>query len=725
MTILALLLVVTGVFAQKIDQRLTDLVEQVAASRAQNKEVKTFNDDIAVIFNADGSLRALSAIATLKEGAQCPTAQLEQMGITVRFVLGDMVALVIPADKLQLLEQVDEFRYVNADRKNRFHCSEARKATKVDQVGTEAAAQALGLPKAFTGKDVVIGVIDGGIDFNHAAFRNADGTTRIKKAIVYNGNLDFQAYTTPEEISTLTADITFMSHGTHTAAIAGGSETGNGEQGVAPEADLVLCAVGRNPANSNIVQSMQTIFDYAQSVGKPAVVNISMGTDLGLHDGSDEVARGVATLTENGTKPGRAVCLSSSNSSSRRQSIVKKFATADEELLTVLGSNSDASLPSTVNYNTSYYMYADDYQEFTPTVRLVSTRTGEVLSMDNYKTEFYDQPISQLVTINKGTAETLKGTKATIYKMDLSLLFSGTDVRLALSVKPGHAGQTVKLMCDGDNNAEPCFDAPSRDGYYNFAANGYTQGNGDFAFSTMGCTDAAISVGSFITRTTWKNYEGDTPAYPASRLTGKTQVIGEISDFSSYGTDDNGKTYPTLVAPGQGLISACSNYDVRFFLEDSPGVPNKENNLITLCPAVERNGRMNFYELSQGTSMSTPFCAGTVALWLQAKPTLTVSEIKDIMKQTCVNDDYTTNTAMIPSGNKLQAGYGKLDGLAGLKAILGTSGIEAVSADGHREATPATMYSVDAPVYNMMGQQVGKSHKGLVIYKGRKYFNRN
>ena len=44
--------------------------------------------------------------------------------------------------------------------------------------------------------------------------------------------------------------------------------------------------------------------------------------------------------------------------------------------------------------------------------------------------------------------------------------------------------------------------------------------------------------------------------------------------------------------------------------------------------------------------------------------------------------------------------------------------------DGRREATPATMYSVDAPVYNMMGQRVDKSQKGLVIYKGRKYVNK-
>lgn len=84
----------------------------------------------------------------------------------------------------------------------------------------------------------------------------------------------------------------------------------------------------------------------------------------------------------------------------------------------------------------------------------------------------------------------------------------------------------------------------------------------------------------------------------------------------------------------------------------------------------------------------------------------------------------TTNTAKIPSGNKIQAGFGKIDCLAGLKQILGTTDIETVGLDGRREATPATMYSIDAPVYNMMGQQVDKSQKGLVIYKGRKYLNK-
>jgi subtilisin family serine protease len=287
--------------------------------------------------------------------------------------------------------------------------------------------------------------------------------------------------------------------------------------------------------------------------------------------------------------------------------------------------------------------------------------------------------------------------------------------RLAIVATPSSDSQMIKMMCEGDYN-EPCFDAPA-------SLTGYTKGNGDFALSTAACTDAAISVGAYITRTSWMHYLGDGPyAYRESSLTGVKQELGEIADFSSYGVDDNGIPRPTVIAPGMGIISAANNWDQEHFVSGQPGQPKQDDAVLT--SNTEKNGRNNWYYLTQGTSMSCPHTAGIVTLWMQAKPTLTVNEIKEVIKATCVNDEFTTNEAIIPSHNKVQAGLGKVDCLAGLKKILNITGIESVSVDGHREATPATMYSVDAPVYNMMGQRVDKSQKGLVIYKGRKYVNK-
>ena len=737
MMILALLTVGQMAMAQKIDQRLTRLVEQPNIHNAQRPRIlnpKAIEQRMAVDFNADGTVSSMSAIATLKKGATCPTERLRQMGIKVRYVLGDMAVLHIPADKLLQLEQIEEFSYVKADEMNHPMNKDARKVTNVEKVNTIEAAQAAGLtqPKAYTGAGVVLGVIDLGIDFNHAAFRNTtDGKTRIVKAITYIDKDTKKVYATEEEIKTLTTD-TSGSHGTATSTTAGGSDVGNGLQGMAPETDLILCGLNKYSYGSNVVECIKEIFDYATSVGKPAVINISMGSILGLHDGGDIESKSIATLTENGTKPGRVVVISSSNDAANYQSIIKKFNSVDEELKTVLGANtspSDLGPNQQVTYNASYCAYADDYGSFTCKLKLVDTTNGKIIELgEHVRNKDTDKPITNidLEENNIYGPMTVDGKRALTYEWDLAdYKLDDPKYRFVLLVYPMKAGQTIKLMCNGEFNDEPCFDAPNSNGY-NFAEAGYIKGNGDFAFCMNTCTENIISVGSYVNRTFWIDINGSVKNYAASKLTGRELTVGEISDFSSYGVSDNGVVCPTVIAPGQGLFSGASNYDINAFIkENEPGVLDTQKDLGLLYSGVEKFGRNNWYSLSGGTSMAAPVVSGIVALWMQANPQLSVREIREIMKATCINDEWTTNIDKIPSHNKVQAGYGKIDCLAGLKKILGIStGIETVGADGHREALPATMYSVDAPVYNMMGQRVDKSHRGLVIYKGRKYMNR-
>jgi len=734
---MALLLLVTGINAQKIDQRLTRrLVEKVQTRRAQGlrpMDAKAVNKTIAVDFNADGTIRAFSAIATLNEGAECPTERLEQMGIKVRYVVGRQAALVIPADKLMALEQMEEIRFVRADQMKHLMNDRARKDTQADVAGDVTQATAAGLPRAYTGKGVVLGIVDDGIDFNHAAFRNADGSTRIKKAYIY-GPMDYEEYD-PEDITLLTSDDTETSHGSHTSATAGGSETGNGMQGVAPEVDLVLCGLGPYLSTSNVNDAFQHIFDYAASVNKPVVISCSLGTGIGLHDGSDGTAQLIAELTENGNKPGRAVLVSSGNSASNWQSIVRTLDNTTDELKTVLGAATISYSPEkTVCYNSIYGFYADNYKEFDIVLKVVNLKTGELSDVGDQVLTLEGEPISDL-QIDNFLEKTATGGSAIFYDLycvENPVKMKDPDCRLALVVKAKTAGQTIKMYCNNDNNSEPCFDAPNNEGYYDFASNGYTKGNGDFTFSTTACNPAVISVGAYVTTNTWvSDYLKETYNYPASSLTGKRQKVGEICDFSSYGIDDNGMPIPTLIGPGMGLISAANNWDKNYFkiyneADDQPGVPDDENpykSFESLISSVEKNGRTNWYLLEQGTSMSTPHAAGIVALWMQANPQLTTNDIIEILRETCRNDKFTTDTEFIPSHNPVQAGYGKIDAVAGLKKILNTTAIDAIEVGGHREATPATMYSIDAPVYNMMGQRVNKNTRGLVVYKGRKYVN--
>ena len=710
----------TGAYAQKIDQRLTGLVNQVAQRRAQGQSpvsAEEVNKWIAVMFNTDGSIRTLSAIGMLKEGVECPTAQLEQMGIEIRYQLGDMVVMNIPPEKLQLLDGIDEFYSIRADEILQLTNDAARLASKVDKVSDATQAASAGLPQAYTGKDVVLGIIDRGIDFNHAAFRNADGSTRIKKAVVYTALDQKTVYSTEDDIQELTTDDNTLSHGTHTSATAGGSEVGNGMQGVAPQADLVLCGLAGYATSTNITECVNMIFDYATSVNKPAVVSLSMGSIIGLHDGSETTAKAISTLTENGTKPGRVMLVSSANSATNCQSIITYPGATCK---TVLGAATN-----NITYTGRYFFYASDYKNFSLELKLVNIKTGEMTALGSHVKKVSDGTTSYL-TIKADDTPLPSGGNAYCRYMFLndnnSVKLDNSDYRLAIIAYPGNNSQMIKMVCAGDTYVEPCFDTPKITGGYDFAANGYTKGSGDFAFSTTACSDAIISVGAYVSRNSWTNYEGDGYSYQPSQVTGEKPKIGEIADFSSYGVDDNGKPRPTVIAPGMGLISAANNWDKSHFVAGQPGQAKQGDAL--LISNTQKNGRNNWYYLTQGTSMSTPHTAGIVALWMQADPTLTINKILEIMKATCVNDDYTTNELLMPSGNKVQAGLGKMDCLAGLKKITGAAGIETVYAGGRREATPATMYSVDAPVYNMMGQRVAKAQKGLVIYKGKKYVNK-
>jgi len=722
-----LVLVTTSTFAQKIDQRLTGLVKQVNNRRAQGLRplnVEDVKKSIAVRFNDDGSIKTLSAIGLLKKGAECPTEQLQQLGIEMRYQLGDMVVMNIPPDKLLLLDGVDAFYSVKADEILQPMNDVARQATRADKVSNTIQAVVNGLPRAYTGSGVVLGVIDMGIDFNHAAFRKADGSTRIKKAIVYtnDGKMEFD---NESDIMALTSDFTMTSHGTHTSATAGGSEVGNGMQGVAPEADLVLCGLGSSASSTNIAECIRTIFDYAASVNKPAVVSLSMGNIIGLHDGSETTAKAVAELTDNGTKPGRAVVISSANAANKSQSVITYPGAVCKTVLGATTVPESALDTKPVTYNGSYFFYASDYKDFTLELKLVNLTNGEVMELDDHVKKASDDTTISL-EILPFPWPMATGENAPCGLLDLSgensVKLDNNNYRLAIIATPSNGSQMIKMMGGGENYVEPCFDAPTTTGGYNFASNGYTKGSGDFAFSTSICNDAVISVGAYVTRSSWENKWGNIYGYQPSKVTGAKQEYGEIADFSSYGVDDNGVPRPTIIAPGMGLVSAANNYDQGFFVNGQPGEPTQ--NSPVLISLMEKNNRNNWYYLTQGTSMSCPHAAGIVALWMQAKPTLTSKEIQETLKFTCRNDAFTTNETLIPSGNKVQAGFGKIDALAGLKVIMGITGIETVEAGGHRQATPATMYSVDAPVYNMMGQRVNKNTRGLVVYKGRKYVNK-
>ena len=77
-----------------------------------------------------------------------------------------------------------------------------------------------------------------------------------------------------------------------------------------------------------------------------------------------------------------------------------------------------------------------------------------------------------------------------------------------------------------------------------------------------------------------------------------------------------------------------------------------------------------------GTSMSTPYVTGTLALWLEANPKLTYDEVIEVINETSTRDSF------VKGGNQVQWGAGKINVYEGLKSVLRmNSGVGEVNSD--------------------------------------------
>ena len=755
-TLLALMICVMTAQAQKIDQRLTLLAQQVVQHRAQGIESsrKTIKNRIAVGYDEHGDICSVSVQAYLKQGAACPTELLEQQGITVRFVIDNVAVLSVPIEKLSVLEHIDEILYAKADLLQQPYNDVSRTVTHVDQIADATKAAAAGLPQYYTGKGVVVGIVDAGIDFQHAAFRDAQGNYRYKQVVMFkseDGKAD--VYNTVDQFKTLDFDTPGHSHGTHTASIAAGSDHGNGLQGMAPEADIILVSMDNTSSESNMADGIRRIAKYAADNNKPCVINLSMGVTNDLHDGSSLVCKAVKEVTDNGQKEGIAVCIATGNAAAKDNAIIHTLGTAGSDgyqLRAIIGNDINFNVdmmdevdarslhldgntthdlpeeedPRKPSYNgLSLIVYAADDNPFTAELKIVDIETGAII--DDW-TGVNDgdpngtgvtKPVK--VTLMQDFQANARNTATCVWKPDYQgdILLANKNHRLAVFVK-GNEGQVIKLIQNNDEAKEPNFFIPEK-----LKASGlYTAGTSVLSNASNNCDESVISVGSTVSRNEWKYYQsGDkTAQQKKSSLTGAIPKIGDISDFSSYCLqDDNGKSYPTVVAPGECIFAAFSmNYPYHISpkteepYNDVKNEFSPESQQLISEQHINTFGRKNWYGNYWGTSMACPHVAGIIALWMQANPKLSVNRIKEVLKETCTK----LTAAQCPSKHIEQAGYGQIDALAGLKKVITMTGIENIAADRH----PAK----DASFYNLMGQKVNGTQKGLVIYKGRKFINK-
>ena len=513
------------------------------------------------------------------------------------------------------------------------------------EAGTDDIHKGTSLPQPYTGKGVVVGIVDAGFDYLHAAFRNPEnGTFRIKK-IWEQGTTKLEGakapekygygieLNTPELIMESQGDSKENSHGTHVAGIAAGSDSfqDGAYVGNAPDADIVLVALDLNTCtNADICNGVKYIFDYADEVGKPCVVNLSLGNHEGPHDGTTTFD----TMTDKMQGPGRLIVGAAGNHRTDKFHIDHSFTSADDAPLKTFV---DYKLgPSLTSCGGNIEIWGEVGSEFTVDLAAYSTfNKKDMVSTTVYPAEGVTE--ASFGRYATGTWKVASEISPLNGKPHVVLTSALTNMRnnynIAITITPKNSGR-VNIWAD-----DTYVGLSSKD------TEGYS--GPDEKSSTLaeigGTGKRILTVGAYTTRNTYKTNTASGTL---------EETIGAISSFSSYGPTADGRMKPEITAPGCFIISAVSTND------ESGNAMYVDNGW------YDKYGHTNIYGYMQGTSMASPFVAGIVATWLQAYPELTPEQLHEIVASTARKDSFTSTEA------DNNWGYGKINAMEGLKKCI-------------------------------------------------------
>lgn len=561
-------------------------------------------------------------------------SEIEALGIEPTAVEGNIVFARVDQAQFSELSNTKSVSRLSGQRRRHHLMFNGRIAGNVNDVHNGSEADRL---PSITGKGVLVGIVDGGFDPNHITFRTADQSgLRVKQLSYYksddDGNLTGIDTYTPSQIPSFTTDDNSDYHATHVSNIAAGAYSGvtNGKsyQGVAPDADIFMGAL-YNYSDDEIIRACQDIRDMAAANGTPAVINMSLGVNVGPHDGTDAFSVALDNIAK--TIP---VFIAAGNEADLDIVINKTLTASDNTVRTSFTPNA-ALKAENKNYQVAdqIQIWSDDSTPFDVNILIVNKTTGAVINSYPVTTSYkeitpsstYYNTVYSFIECEKGLVSSNNRYCADIY-MELLTKSSTWSTYPAIEVI-GKAGQTIRVY---------------NDGYYtdfstkNFA--GYDKATADGTINDMACGKNVIAVGAF---------NASVSGYPWTY-------------FSSYGTLADGRKLPHFCAPGQNVVSAMSTpyYNANSYYE-SP------------VASFDVNGKTYYYGEMSGTSMATPFATGSAALLLQANPNLTPEQIRAIL----------TRTAVAPATPDVKWGAGRINVFAAVKSAYETGGVIGVNAD--------------------------------------------
>lgn len=609
-------------------------------------------------------------------------------GVQVNCIFDGFVTAQIPVNVLADVATMRGVPDVEISRKVQLCTDSTLSVTHAGQV-----ISGTGLPRAADGSGVIVGIIDQGFDFQHRAFRCSDNANRTRIVRVYNTHDNSGHPARYNKIAKLPGSV-FMgneiyrlttdnnsTHGTHTASIAAGTHV-NGYGGMAPGADIVMCAVNRIEGNISLVElanCVRYIDSYADSVGKPCVMSLSISVPGGQHDGQDYFSKVVKQICG----PGRIFVIAAGNTAGKPYYASKVITPADPMNLLFL-CNSSSGMDSTYNYSNLFaeLWMRNEWKRFNFKFHVLDKYTGRIV----WESEEYSDDVtidvsafSQYYTYNSavdttGYVSVSRHTSTDGKKSQLSVtlcnlicksyyLINGKYMsRYAIGMS---AYPQTDIICTADAWIDNSYGGFGTFAGYVFSYDGQQKYLSFYSSLGDKCTigscavgDSTISAGAYAARNSYYS------CFQNKIVSNADYVVGDIAPFSSYQAPGYGVVsgaFPTICAPGVYVVAAGSRYS---YFANSPYTAMKTS-----------DGCL--WGVMTGTSMASPTVAGIIAQWLQVNPRLSVSRVKWILAESAIRDRFTMGEHRYQFGPN-----GKVDAIAGMRIVLRDMGLYPGDVDG-------------------------------------------
>lgn len=680
------------------DNRSRAIVMSLKTDSEEQKKVLLYKD--VKNDTADVEIDMVYYPAIMKISNDSILEDLVALGAIIHRQRDEMLLAWLPLSQLDSISSLPLVNAVSLSSPMTVTLDKARAMSRVDAVHS-----ALQLPQTYNGKGVVVGISDVGFDPSHPAFNN----DRLK-CVVHYDDLHAKRYEMSgmDQIATWTTDNASEWHACHVAGIFSGSYVGNQYYGVAHESDMVITT--SSLYDMSILAGVEDVLDYARSVGKPAVVNMSVGYYLGPHDGTSLFNQYLEKVGEEAI-----LCLSAGNEGYKKNYISFDVENDDDELKTFVYNN---IYYDGISMNGAIDLWSSDNRDFTVALTIYDRNTKQIVytspfvGVDNNGSASWGVATSTQAMPNDTTIPLFENELTGYVRIYSSLniennrfnSYATIDVTNSqLDSETGVLGRyCIGFIVKGEKGMH--IDAYS-DGsgvvFYSLGVEGFISGSSLRSISDLACGRNVIAVGASNSRNTTPQVSGTDMIYNFNE--------GEVAYFSSYGTLDDGRRLPHFCAPGNMIVSPISSH----YVENMSAEAREK-----LAAKTTINGKDYYWVSECGTSMSSPYTAGVIACWLQADPSLTVDDVIEIAQS-------TAQTEFRDIANP-QWGAGNIDAYSGLQKVLERAGVGNVLHNGEyniiltREGDKR--FIVDVPqceikeveLYSTTGQQVCSSHNFIV-----------